>query len=189
LLHGHLRCGDGARLTVSHLSGPELLEAVSQNQLDAGILEAPRVPPPGCRITHRMADHFVLIAPVDFAWPAAVGKRWTKDLRERLDQASWLMLAPGMQTRQDLDTWMRKAALAPERIAVFDSFDLIIHLVALGLGIALVPRRALAPFPRKKQLKLCTLPEAFERQLVVVTRARGAVSGHVKAFVENILFS
>jgi DNA-binding transcriptional LysR family regulator len=140
--------------------------------------------PPGCRITHRMADHFVLIAPVDFAWPAVVGKRWTKDRRERLDQASWLMPAPGMQTRQDLDAWLRKAALAPERIAVFDSFDLIIHLVALGLGIALVPRRALAPFPRKKQLKVCALPEAFERQLVVVTRARGAVSGQVKAFVE-----
>jgi DNA-binding transcriptional LysR family regulator len=106
-----------------------------------------------------------------------------------LEAAPWLMLSPAMQTRQDMDAWFRRCAIAPGRISVFDSFDLIIHLVALGLGVALVPRRALAGFPRKKQLKICPLPENFQRELVVVTRQPGAVSNHVKAFVASILFS
>jgi DNA-binding transcriptional LysR family regulator len=189
LLHAHLRKADAVRLTVSHLSGTALLDAVAQNRLDAAILGAPRLLPPGCRITHRMTDQFVMIAPVGFELPAVAGKRWTKALRHCLDEASWLMLPPAMQTRQDMDAWLRKSAVSPGRTASLDSFDLIIHLVALGLGVALVPRRALAPFPRKKQLQILTLPEPFERQLVVVTGPQGTMSGHVKAFVDSILFS
>ena len=74
-------------------------------------------------------------------------------------------------------------------VAAFDSFDLILQLVALGLGIALVPRRAIASFPRKKQLRVWALPESFERELVVVASPPGAVSPRVKAFVESILVS
>ena len=192
LLHAHLRQANEVRLEVSHLSGTELMEAVAQNRLDAGVLGAPRQLPPGCRITHRMADQFAMIAPAGYDVPPLAGKGtrpWTKALRQKLEAAPWLMLSPAMQTRQDMDAWLRKCAIAPERIAGFDSFDLIIHLVALGLGVAMVPRRAIAGFPRKKQLKIWLLPETFERELVVVTRQQGAVSNHVKAFVASILFS
>lgn len=192
LLHAHLRQAHEVRLEVSHLSGTELMEAVAQNRLDAGVLGAPRQLPSGCRVTHRMADQFVMIAPAGYEVPALAGKgirRWTKALRQKLETAPWMMLSPATQTRQDMDAWLRKCAVAPTRIAGFDSFDLIIHLVALGLGVAMVPRRAIAGFPRKKQLRVWTLPETFERELVVVTRQQGAVSGHVKAFVASILFS
>lgn len=192
LLHAQLRQQGEVRLQVSHLSGTDLMEAVTQNRLDAGVLGAPRQLPPGCRITHRMADRFVMIAPAGYEVPVPADKtppRWTKSLRQKLEAAPWLMLSPAMQTRQDMDAWLRKCAIAPSRIAGFDSFDLIIHLVALGLGVAMVPRRAIAGFPRKKQLKVWLLPETFARELVVVTRQQGAVSSHVKAFVASILFS
>lgn len=192
LLHAHLRQAPGVRLEVSHLGGTELMEAVAQNRLDAGILGSPRVLPQGCRITHRMTDRFVLIGASAAAAPAWAEKppiRWTKAIRENLSDASWLMLSPSMQTRQDIDAWLRKCAVHPGRTSKFDSFDLIIQLVALGLGIALVPRRAIANFPRKKQLRGWLLPENFQRELVVVARPPGAVSPHVKAFVESILFS
>jgi DNA-binding transcriptional LysR family regulator len=196
LLHGFLRQDHGVALEVSHLGGAELLEAVAQNRLDAGILGAPRRLPVGCRITHRMADRFVLIAPAALPVPSWAVKasgfkpaRWTKEMRQHLAEANWLMLPPAMQTRHDMDAWLRKCAVEPQRTAVLDSFDLIIQLVALGLGIALVPRRAIAHFPRQKQLRVWMLPEQFERELVVVTRQAGAVSPQVKAFVESILFS
>jgi DNA-binding transcriptional LysR family regulator len=168
------------------------MEAVAQNRLDVGILGTPRVLLPGCRITHRINDRFVLAAPAAESpptWAAKPCARWTKAIRQDLAAAPCLMLSPGMQTRQDMEAWLRNCGVEPSRIAAFDSFDLILQVVALGLGIALVPRRAIANFPRKKQLRLWPLPEPFERQLVVVTRPPGAVSPHVKAFVDSILFS
>ncbi len=192
LLHAHLRQAPEVKLEVSHLSGTDLLEAVAQNRLDAGILGAPRQLPPGCRIMHRMADQFVMIVPAAFDGSASSPRspaHWTPALRKVLEDAAWLMLSPSMQTRQDMDAWLRKCALHPDKISAFDSFDLIMHLVALGLGVAMVPRRAIAGFPRKKQLKILRLPETFERELVVVTRDPGVVSGHVKSFVASILFS
>lgn len=203
LLHAHLQQPGAARLQVSHLSGNDLLEAVAANRLDAGILGAPRQLPPGCRITHRMTDQFVLLCPAGqgpvLAKPKAksagtgatrpTALAWSEAVRKSLEAASWLTLPAAMQTRQDMDAWLRKNRLAPGRIAELDSFDLILHLVALGLGIALVPRRTVAGFPRKKRLEAFTLPDMFERELVVVTRQQGAVSSHVKKFVQSILFS
>ena len=182
---------DGVGLEVSHLGGSELLEAVVQNRLDVAILGAPRIVPAGCAVIHRMPDRFALIAPADMKFPgdpAAKPTRWTKPLRDALEAAPWLMPPASMQTRQDIDAWLRKCAVAPRRVSAFDTFDLIIHLVGLGLGIGLVPRRALAGIPRKNRIRLLALPEMFERRLVAVTRD-GTALPHVRAFVRGILFS
>lgn len=192
LLHAQLRQSPEVKLEVSHLAGTELLEAVAQTRMDAGILGTPRLLPPGCRISHRMADQFVMIAPAAFRdLPDSVTRpgQWTRALRQALGEAPWLMLSPSMQTRQDIDAWLRKCGVFPEKTSAFDSFDLIIHLAALGLGVSLVPRRAIVGFPRKSQLKIIPLPENFERELVVVTRLGGALPGQVKSFVASILFS
>jgi DNA-binding transcriptional LysR family regulator len=51
-----------------------------------------------------------------------------------------------------------------------DNFEIIIHLVAMGLGASLVPRRALAAYPRKKALLRVPLKQRFEREIVILTR-------------------
>ena len=69
-----------------------------------------------------------------------------------------------------------------------DSFDLIITLVALGMGISVVPKRALALYGRKKTLGRLPMSDCFERELVVVMRRHRKKPEHLASFVENILF-
>jgi DNA-binding transcriptional LysR family regulator len=69
-----------------------------------------------------------------------------------------------------------------------DSFDLVITLAALGMGIGFVPIRALALHGRKKKLARLRLPERFEREVFVLTRRNRKQPPHLTEFVKNILF-
>ena len=69
-----------------------------------------------------------------------------------------------------------------------DSFDLIITLVSLGMGVSFVPMRALALYGQKKTLARIPLPEKFERRLVVLMRRHRKQPEHLRNFVDNILF-
>jgi DNA-binding transcriptional LysR family regulator len=69
-----------------------------------------------------------------------------------------------------------------------DNFDLIITLVAIGMGVSFVPIRALALYGRKKRLVRLPMQTRFERELVVLTRKRRKQPDHLEEFVKNILF-
>ena len=83
---------------------------------------------------------------------------------------------------------MKRKRLEVTPAMQMDNFDLIINLVALGMGISLVPRRALALYPRKKSIQRIPLPERFTRELVVLARKHRTQPAHITQFVENILF-
>jgi len=70
----------------------------------------------------------------------------------------------------------------------FDGFDLIINLVALGMGVSFVPVRALALYGQKKTLQRIALPVRFERELIVVRRRQRKPAKHLSEFISNILF-
>lgn len=69
-----------------------------------------------------------------------------------------------------------------------DNFDLLINLVALGMGASFVPVRALALYGQKKTIQRIALPEKFTRELVVVVRRHRKLPEHLKQFVDNVLF-
>ena len=69
-----------------------------------------------------------------------------------------------------------------------DSFDLIINLVALGMGVGFVPIRALALYGRKQTLQRLPLGERFVRELVVAVRRHRKTPEHLARFVANVLF-
>lgn len=69
-----------------------------------------------------------------------------------------------------------------------DSFDLIINLVSLGMGISFVPIRALALYGNRRAVTRLKLPSRFARQLAVVVRKHGKIPSHVTTFVEHVLF-
>ena len=83
---------------------------------------------------------------------------------------------------------MRRLGLKVEPAMQLDSFDLIITLVSLGMGVSFVPMRALALHGQKKSLTRLHWPDRFERELVVVTRKHRKQPQHLTEFVENILF-
>ncbi len=191
LLHAHLRRSSRVRTTVEHLAGPDLITKVEDGNLDVGVLCPPKRLPSGVSITHRMEDVFHLIAPAKLSLPEPVrpGKRWPARLTGWLERQAWILPGRSNQTGIQLRSWLKERGLNPEAVMEPDNFDLTLHLVALGLGVAFIPRRALTTFPRRKLLRRIRLPEEFSRTLAVIVPHATRLPEHVREFVGNILFS
>lgn len=186
LLHGHRRHHPEVKTTVSHLAGSALIEAVSTCQLDLGILCPPAGLPDHVTVTHRIPDRFIILAPRDLPVPEAIreGGVWA----EWVSGQSWIVPPARTRSRACIDLWWAGQGLAPAAAMELDSFDMAIQLVALGLGVACVPRRALSSFARKARLQKVPMPKPLTRELVVITPRRTTTPDHVRQFVQNILF-
>jgi DNA-binding transcriptional LysR family regulator len=101
---------------------------------------------------------------------------------------SWLLIEEGTNTGQQLRGWISEQGLDIEPAMQLDSFDLIIGLVALGMGVSFVPIRSLAVWGQKRSVARVPLAERFERELTVVIRKQAKTPEHLRRFVENILF-
>jgi DNA-binding transcriptional LysR family regulator len=100
----------------------------------------------------------------------------------------WLLLSDSSQTGQQLRVWMEKQGWRFEPTMQLENFDLIINLVALGMGVSFVPIRSLAMYRQKRTLQRVTLPQRFMRELVVVMRRNRKPPAHLQQFIEDILF-
>jgi len=69
-----------------------------------------------------------------------------------------------------------------------DGFDLAINLVALGMGVSLVPIRSLALYGERRAVARLDWPERFVRELAVVSRQHRQMPPHLQAFIEKVLF-
>ena len=170
---------------ISSLSGTEILAAVAANDLDLGVLTAPARLPKGLDVTHRFYDAFTLIAPVASAGASGTGD---DDWRRWAATQSWLLIGDDTTTGQALREWTRQQGWALTPAMELDSFDLIINLVALGMGVSFVPTRALALYGRRREVKRLAWELRFTRELVVVMRRQRKTPEHLTRFVENILF-
>jgi DNA-binding transcriptional LysR family regulator len=83
---------------------------------------------------------------------------------------------------------MNRQGLKVEPAMQLDSFDLIINLVALAMGMSFVPIRALALYGRKRTIVRLPFEDRFVRELVIVMRRRSDTPEHVVQFVRNVLF-
>lgn len=70
-----------------------------------------------------------------------------------------------------------------------DSFDLMIHLVSMGMGLSVVLVRALDSYGRRKSVVHLPFRNRFERQLVVLARQRRCLPKYVQSFFDWILFA
>lgn len=184
--HANLKRTPEVGCRVSYRTSAELIAALEANEIDLAVLCPPRRLPTSLRVTHRFADAFTLIAPTETALafstlPTARRKPW-------LAQQPWLMLDDATNTGGRLRTWMKKQGWDIEPAMHLDSFDLVINLVALGMGVAFVPIRALALYTGKRGVRRIALPQRFSRELVVVMRQQRQVPAHLAAFVDNVLF-
>jgi len=88
-------------------------------------------------VTHRFSDAFTLIAPAEAAeaLPAS-----TKRARpEWANRQNWLLLDESTNTGGLLRAWLRREGIDADPGMTLDSLDLIINLVALGMGFAFCP--------------------------------------------------
>jgi DNA-binding transcriptional LysR family regulator len=173
--------------SVLYKSSPEILTSLDLNDLDVGVLSAPRRLPDSVRVTHRFKDQFVLIADIKRAQTVQRLKKWESQ-KAALREQPWLLFDKNTFTGQALNNWMKRQGLLVESNAELDSFDLIINLVLSGLGIAWVPRRALALYRRKQGLVEIECPETFCRDVVAIVRKNRQLPVRVSQYIDNILF-
>ncbi|HEY1791233.1 MAG TPA: LysR family transcriptional regulator [Verrucomicrobiae bacterium] len=186
LFHANLRQQPKVKYSVSYQSGSEILIGLEANELDLGILCPPTRLPRTLGVTHRFRDAFTLIAPAELASQFQPGSR--PALSSWLSEQTWLLFAEETNTGKRLRKWMAASHLKIEPSVQLDNFDLIISLVAIGMGVSFVPARALALYGRKKRLVRLPMRNRFEREVVVLTRKRRKQPDHLKEFVRNILF-
>jgi DNA-binding transcriptional LysR family regulator len=187
LLHAYVRRFPEVRITVSQQSGLALLSAVAECRLDVGVLCAPKRMPRTVTVTHRMADAFVAV--VSSRTPTPNGLHRSTVWRKWCDSQRWLLPPAGTPSRRVVDDWAETSGFELRAAMEIDGFDLMIQLAALELGVALVPRRAVAGFSRKSQIKTLAPPAPLVRELVVLSPNRPTTPGHVRQFIEAILFS
>jgi DNA-binding transcriptional LysR family regulator len=186
LFHANLRQQPKHKYSVSYQSGTDILTAIEANELDLGILCPPTRLPQTVGVTHRFTDAFALIAPVELADQFQTLSK--SAVNSWLSKQTWLLFAEETNTGKRLRKWMAASYLKIEPSVQLDNFDLIITLVAIGMGVSFVPIRALALYGRKKRLVRLPMKSRFERQLIVLTRKRRKQPDHLKEFVKNILF-
>lgn len=103
-------------------------------------------------------------------------------------QQKWLLIGEGSNTGRRMRSWLKKQGWRIDPAMQLDSFDLIINLVALGMGVSLVPIRALALYNQRQKFCRVPLPEVFTRELVVVIRKHRKTTEHLEQFIANVLF-
>jgi DNA-binding transcriptional LysR family regulator len=170
------------------LTSREILNAVEANELDAGLL----CPPPRLsrrlQITHRFKDEFTFIAPPQFQLPEKSIRTNFKALKKILDGQRWLMIDRDSNTGKHLRHWLEEQNWRIEPAMELDSFDVIVNLVSLGLGVSIVPHRVLPIYEQRGAVKRIPMVKKFSRELVVVVRKNRQPPKHLTGLVENVLF-
>lgn len=111
-------------------------------------------------------------------------RKWT----EWLSAQPWLLIHDRSNTGGQLRRWMAGQSWRAAKLTELDNFDLIINLVALGMGVSVVPQRSLALYARNRKVQRFSIPNRFERELVVLARRVPPPPAHVTNLVERILF-
>jgi len=138
-------------------------------------------------VTHRFADAFTLITSAELAPPLDKISK-AKARLQWLKGQNWLLIEERSHTGQQLRSWMKRQGWRIEPTMQLDNFDLIINLVSFGMGISLVPIRALALYNQRQKLLRVPLPTRFTRELVVVVRKHRKLPAHIDQFIGNVLF-
>ncbi len=188
IFHANLRRLPELACQISHQPSSSILSALEANELELGVLCPPSRLPRTVQITHRFEDAFVLVAPTVLAGEFAGIAKSRKARADWMNQQPWLLLEDTSNTGQRLRTWMSQQGWRCKPAMQADNFDLLINLVALGMGVSFVPVRALALYGQKKSLQRIALPEKFTRELVVVMRRHRKPPEHLQQFVANVLF-
>ncbi len=191
LFHAHQQRLPQVGCAVSYQSSAELLSALEQQELDVGVLCPPSKMPESLVVTHRFKDAFVLIASQTIAdkRPKTKGGSTAAAAFAKWHNAQpWLLIHAASITGQLMRRWLKRQGLRIEPVMELDNFDLIINLVASGMGVALVPQRALALYRRRQAIVRLEMKPMFSRDLVVLARKHRKLPEHVAGFIENVLF-
>ncbi len=185
LLAAYIEDHPQARVDVQIGNSEDVVKAVSDFKVDAGVIEGPsRVP--GLNLSHWRDDELVLVAAPHHALALLQRESGSAIETERFKHVTWLFREEGSGTRD-----AAKAALLPhigeiESIIVLGSSEAIKRAASLGLGISCLSRLLV-----RDMLEAGTLVElvgnlpAMVRPLHIVVHSERVVSAAVSCFLRG----
>lgn len=176
------------QLHLTQKTSTEISDLVEANLLDVGIYCPPARLPRGIEVTNCFADEFTIIAPPKSGFWNETQPGDIPALKEALKGQRWLMIDRESNTGGQLRNWLGKYDWSIEPAMELDSFDLIVNLVSLGLGVSMVPHRALPIYEKRRAVKRLAVKQRFVRQLAVIVRKNRNRPEHLTGFIDNILF-
>ncbi|HEV2248564.1 MAG TPA: LysR family transcriptional regulator [Terriglobia bacterium] len=174
------------QLQVVQRTSREIVEALDSGHLDAGLVCPPQHLPRSLQVTHRFADEFVAIVPPQLSPPS--DPEPLQELKKHLSGQRWLMIERESYTGQRLYPWLNQQGWQIEPAMELDSFDVIVNLVSLGLGVSLVPHRVLPLYEQRRAVRRVRTQPRFSRDLAVAVRRNRVTPEPLRSFIENILF-
>ena len=169
-----LRTHPKLALMLRQTQAGEGLRQVRSGEVDVAIVDdwtsrlAEEIETGGSILTcyHLVRDQLVLVVPR--AHPAADPGR-PVDLRA-LRHEPWLAAPAGEPSRQAVDRLLAAVGVAPPVLSEFEGMSTIVSLVARGIGIAILPRMAVAPAERRVAVR--NLPHGLDlaRDIYAVAR-------------------
>lgn len=177
------RCPE-IQLNVTQDDSQEILRALDAGELDAGLICPPKSLPRTLVATHRFRDDFVIITPPRLA----SAKLSLNAARKLLVNERWLLLKAHGNTGRAQRAWLEKQGWPVVPTMELDSFDMIVNLVSLDLGVSMVPHRVLPLYGKRRAVNRIVPSQRFSRQLAVVVRRGQAETNPLKEFIEQILF-
>ncbi|HTI68841.1 MAG TPA: LysR family transcriptional regulator [Candidatus Limnocylindria bacterium] len=176
------------QLQVTQETTAEILVRLDEGTLDAGLLPVPERLPRGLVATHRFRDDFTLIGSPASVLASISPRSTQKKLRAALKTERWLMLDRQEIAGVALYQWLKTEGFCDEPAMELDSFDVILNLAALGLGIAAVPQRVLALYGNRKKIVRLPLKPKYSREIAVVVRKTNRSAKPLDDFVGSVLF-
>ena len=176
------------QVQVVHEASHDILTRLEAGELEVGLLSPPPHLPRGLQITHRFDDDFTAIAPPRFPLPPNFGETDGAGLAKLFSGQRWLLIDRECNTGKRLYHWLARQGLRIEPAMEMDTFDLIVNLVSMGMGVSIVPQRTLPLYVKNRSVIRIRMAPKFSRQIVVVVRKNRKPPKAVTQFVESILF-
>jgi DNA-binding transcriptional LysR family regulator len=176
------------QINVSHDTSNQIISRLETEDLDVAIVTLPRAVPRSLDIAHVFRDDFALITSQAQDLRSDISRVRPKDLAKLALGNSWLTISPTSLTGRQLNAWLKSRGLEIEPAMEMDNFDVIINLVALGLGMALVPKRSLPLYLQRRTLRKIPLRPTFSRTIAVLVRKTASKRPHIAKFLEALLF-
>jgi DNA-binding transcriptional LysR family regulator len=145
-------------------NAPEIAAAVSDNELDVGIVTLP-VTGRQLAVTPLLLDPLVAVGPPAQAWPGRSGLTATLLAREPL-----ILYERGGTIRRVIDGWFRRGGARPHVVMELGNEEAIKKLVGAGLGISVSPAMAVRDEVRSGVLSSRPLAPPLVRRLGLVRR-------------------
>jgi DNA-binding transcriptional LysR family regulator len=185
---GFQRKHPSVRLLISQGDSNELLDMVETRELDAGLVCPPRSLPRSLQITHRFIDAFTFIAPPSASGNTVAHQMSVKELEKQFGTERWLLIRREGNTGALFARWLKQQSCDLQPAMELDSFDMIVSLVSLGLGISVVPHRVLPLYAQRRAVQRIGIKNTFQRELAVVVRKNRVMPEPLRSFVDGVLF-